>query len=480
MSKIIVIGAGPAGLTAAYKLAQAKHSVKIFEASENIGGLSRSFELWGQRVDLGPHRFFSSDRIVNDFWNEVVAGDFTMVNRLTRIYFRNKFFFYPLQPMNAFMNLGPLDVARCIGSYLFAKAFGKKSEDCKTFEDWVSSRFGQRLFQYFFKSYTEKVWGISCSRIDADWAAQRIKKLSLFEAVKSAFLKDKKRKHKTLVDQFAYPKNGTGTVYEKMASAIQKMGGELLLKTPVAEVLTEIRDGDTRATGVRLVDGSVYEADYVISTMPMTLMVKSLKAAPPKVVQACDQLYFRNTVLLYLEVDSAALFPDNWVYIHSPGVTHGRITNFRNWCPSLTRGKSSSILCMEFWCFENDPIWKMPDEEIAALGTSELLKIDLVPQGVKILNDKVIRVPKSYPVYEIGYQEPLETIQKYLGSIRGLYPIGRYGSFKYNNQDHSILMGLLVAREISSGKKENLWAINTDTEYQESSAISEIGLLEVT
>ncbi|MGE4232465.1 MAG: FAD-dependent oxidoreductase [Bacteriovoracia bacterium] len=464
----IVIGAGPAGLTCAYKLLEEGHCVEVFEASPYVGGLSRSFDLWGQKVDVGPHRFFSSDRIVNEHWQKIVGSDYTLVNRLTRIYYKNRFFYYPLQPFNAFTNLGPIDVARCVASYVKQKFF--PLSDPKTFEDWVVNRFGQRLFSIFFKTYSEKVWGISCSRIDADWAAQRIKKLSLYEAIKSAFFKDKSKKHKTLVDQFAYPKNGTGTIYEKMEKSILEWGGTVNKNTPIREVLI---DDQGRACGVKLASGEEKKADFVVSTMPLTSMVRGLKGAPHSVKQACDELYFRNTILVYVEVDSDNVFPDNWIYIHSPEVQHGRITNFRNWCPSLYRDAKTSILSLEFWCFEKDELWKKNDEELGKLAIEELEKIQILGSA-KPLRTHVLKIPKSYPVYETGYMKPLSLIQDYVNSIPNLIAIGRFGAFKYNNQDHSILMGLLAAKEIMTGKNQNLWSINTDSDYQEQAYVEDV------
>ena len=473
---VICIGAGPAGLAAAYELTKAGHQVRVLEASPYVGGLGRSFELWGQTVDLGPHRFFSADRVVNDLWHEVIGQDYSMVNRLTRIYYQGKFYFYPLQPFNAFFNLGPIDVVRCIGSY--AKAKLSSSRPARTLEEWVTGRFGRRLYEVFFKTYTEKVWGIPCSRIDADWASQRIKKLSLFEAIKSAFIKDKSKKHKTLLDQFAYPKGGTGTLYQGMVRAIQNRGGTVEMQSPVSAVLLHDDNGEMRAAGVTLADGTNHFADLVISSMPLTHMVQRLKGVPHEVLDACNKLSYRNTILVYLEMDSNNLFPDNWVYIHSPEVLHGRITNFRNWCPSLNGDKKTTILCMEFWCFDHDSIWQNTDSELGALAIRELAITNLVNPSVGCLRTHIERISRSYPVYEAGYLKPLKVIQDYLDSIQGLFAIGRYGAFKYNNQDHSILMGILAAREINTGVAQNLWNINTDTDYQEDASVHQTGLTE--
>jgi protoporphyrinogen oxidase len=460
--KIIVIGAGPAGLTAAHQLAKAGADVTLFEAGNDVGGLARSFDLWGQRVDCGPHRFFSSDTIVNDFFKEIVQQDYTLVNRLTRIYYRNKFFYYPLQPMNALSNLPISTVFGILLSYIKQRL--KPIANPITFEEWVINRFGKKLFGIFFKNYSEKLWGIPCSKIDADWAAQRIKKLSLWEAIKGALLGNKGNKHKTLVDQFAYPTNGTGMLYERMAEQLKNFGGKLHLNTSVKKI---IQNENGEVTGVELQNGEVHVADKVISTMPLTNMVKGLQYAPEAVRQAANKLYFRNTILVYVEVDNSNLFPDNWIYVHSPEVIHGRITNFRNWCPSLYRDKKTSILCLEYWCFENDEIWKSSEKEMGKLAELELRKLNLISTTDKVLNTHLLHIPKCYPVYETGYANYIGVIQPYLETIPNMLVIGRYGAFKYNNQDHSILMGLLAAKQIITGNNQHLWNINTDDDYQE-------------
>jgi protoporphyrinogen oxidase len=460
--KIIVIGAGPAGLTAAHQLAKAGCDVTLFEAGNDVGGLARSFDLWGQRVDCGPHRFFSSDKIVNDFFAEIVQSDYTLVNRLTRIYYRNKFFYYPLQPFNALSNLPITTVFGILFSY--AKQRLTPIANPQTFEEWVINRFGKKLFGIFFKNYSEKLWGIPCSKIDADWAAQRIKKLSLWEAVKGALIGNKGNKHKTLVDQFAYPKNGTGMLYESMAEQYKNYGGKLYLNAAVKKI---IQDENGEVRGVELQNGETHLADKVISTMPLTNMVKGLQYASALVKQASEKLYFRNTILVYVEIDNANLFPDNWIYVHSPEVLHGRITNFRNWCPSLYRDKKTSILCLEYWCFEHDEIWKSSEVEMGKLAEVELRKLNLISAKDKVLNTHLLHIPKCYPVYETGYAKHVDVVKNYLETIPNLLVIGRYGAFKYNNQDHSILMGLLAAKQIVLGNNQHLWNINTDDEYQE-------------
>ena len=468
--KVIVIGAGPAGLTAAYELAKKGTKVTVIESTGSVGGMAKSFELFGQIVDCGPHRFFSSDKIVNDLFHEVVQDDYTLVNRLTGIYYKNKFFDYPLKLGNVLKNLSPLEIIQILWSYAVQRVFGKKNLD--TFEDWVTDKFGKKLFQMFFKTYSEKLWGITCDRIDSDWAAQRIKKLSLYEAVKAAIFGNKGNKHKTLVDQFAYPKHGTGEVYEKMATAILKMGGEILFNKRIAEI--EV-DSDKVVHSLTDSEGVKYVADIVISTMPLTLLLQGMTVIDNKILDISKKLYFRNTTLVYLEIDSDQLFPDNWIYVHSPEVKHGRITNFRNWCPSINKDKNTTILCLEFWSFDHEELWSYSDEKLMEMAEKEIRTLKLVESTSRVLNSAVVRIPKCYPVYETGYMDHLQPVVDYLKEFKNLYPIGRYGSFKYNNQDHSILMGILIAKQIETGKDQNLWAINTDSDYQEETEINLTG-----
>ncbi len=469
--KVCVIGAGPAGLTAAYQLAKSGVEIELFEASAEVGGMSRSMQMWGQTVDLGPHRFFSSDARVNRLWLEVVQGDYVMVDRLTRIFYDGRFFQYPLEPFNALKNLGPTRAAACILSYLRARLSKKdSSQQPETFESWVVNRFGRRLYETFFKSYSEKLWGISCQELDADFAAQRIKKLSLGEVIKNACRIGRKQ-HRTLVDRFAYPTGGTGVVYERMAEGIDAVG-EVHLQRPVKRVIT--KDGQARA--VELVDGRVYECDHVVSTMPLTLLVKGLDDTPAEVLEATRKLTFRNTIVVYLHVDATELFPDQWVYVHSPNLKLGRITNFRNWAPQLYGDSDKSIVALEYWCNDGDETWQAADEQLVELGSRELRATGLIGDA-PIIDGAVVRVPKCYPVYKSGYRDHLAVVTEYLNTIERLTPIGRYGAFKYNNQDHSILMGLLAADQILHQKDGDLWSINTDYEsYQEAAVIGETGL----
>lgn len=468
LARIAVIGAGPAGLTAAYVLARKGYAVEVFEADSRVGGMAKTIGLWEQLVDLGPHRFFSSDPRVTAIWQGAIAGDYSSVNRLTRIHYRGTFFDYPLRVYNALKGLGPFEAARCVLSYFKARLFPVKDE--ASFQDWVSNRFGSRLFSIFFKSYSEKLWGISCTKLDADFAAQRIKKLSLYEAVKDALVGCRGTQHKTLMDRFAYPHKGAGAVYEAMAADVTAHGGIVRLSTPVDCV--QPPQGLGAQPRLVLRDGSIHSFDHIISSMPVTRLVEKV-GAPREVRRHAAALKFRNTILVYLLVDAPNLCPDQWIYVHSPNLRTGRITNFGKWVSSIKQGRSETIACLEYWCNDTDLLWRMPDEELVRLGTCEAYASTIVPQGA-IRDGKVHRIPMSYPMYETGYREHLGPVERYLSSCGSwLTAIGRNGAFKYNNQDHSILMGLLAAENIAEGARHDLWAINTDYEYQEASQAAE-------
>jgi protoporphyrinogen oxidase len=470
--QVAVIGAGPAGMTAAYELAKQGIQVEVFEAGPEVGGLSKTIDLWNQKVDIGPHRFFSNDTRVNKFWLEVVGRDYRMVNRLTRIYYKKKFFHYPIKPFDALQKLGIFTAAKCLISYFTIKL--TPEGDTSTFEGWTTRRFGKELYRIFFKTYTEKLWGIPCNELDADFAAQRIKKLSLWEALKNGLLGGKGNKHKTLVDQFAYPLEGTGMVYERMADYVKQHGGHVQLSCPVKRVITS----NGKITGLELQNGETKNYSAVISTMPLSLMVNSLPEVPADIKEKANNLTFRNTIIVYLRVGKKDLFQDNWLYVHANDLLMGRITNFSNWVPEINCGQEDTILALEYWCYDHDDFWKYDENALIDLAKKEIVQTGLVSADT-IKDGFVYRIPRCYPVYSRGYKNNLKPVEQYLSSIEGLHVIGRYGAFKYNNQDHSILMGLLAAENILKNANHDLWTINTDyEEYQEKSVITETGLIE--
>jgi protoporphyrinogen oxidase len=473
--RVAVIGAGPAGMTAALQLSRSGAQVAVYESGDGVGGLSRSLDLWGQRVDLGPHRFFSTDERVNRLWREIVGDEYKLVDRLTRIYYQGRFFHYPLKPFDALVKMGAGSAACCLASYLKEKVRSSTPEgNSPSFESWVVDRFGRRLFEMFFKSYSEKLWGIPCDELDADFAAQRIRKFSLGEAVKSALWPRTAARHKTLVDRFAYPIGGTGSVYAKMAQAVRDHGGQVHLRTPVRRVMHE----DGAVTGVELTDGRHEACDHVISTMPLSLLVAGLGNVPADVQAAASALRFRNTILVYLHVDHENLFADQWLYVHSPELLMGRVTNFRNWVPDLYGDRKSTILAIEYWCYDTDAVWTEADERMIDRATGEMRSTGLLGDAA-VLAGHVVHVPRCYPVYARGYRAHVERVADYLRGFRALTAIGRYGAFKYNSQDHSILMGILAAENLLSHRNHDLWAVNTDYDnYQENSPVADTGFVE--
>ena len=464
---VVVIGAGPAGLACASTLVEHGTTPTVLEASPYVGGMARSTELWGHTVDLGPHRFFSSDPVVVDFWHRHVAGDHVMVERTTRILYGGRLFDYPLKIGNALANLGPTRATAAVASYLAARV--RRTRDLDTLEAWITDRFGRVLFETFFKTYTEKLWGISCTELDADWAAQRIQGLTLWGAIRSALVGNRGNSLKTLVDEFAYPRTGNSLFYERMRSHVEDNGGEVRTESPVRRILME----GNRVTGVGLADGSAIEAEHVVSSMPITLLLKGMPSIPSAVAEAAARLRFRNTILVYLRVEGSDLFPDQWLYVHDETLQHGRVTNFRNWSADLVANENESVLCLEFWCFDEDPVWSEDDATLVARAREEIVRTGLVDEGL-IHDGSVIRVPRCYPVYERGYQEPLKVVTDWLDGIEGLTAVGRYGAYKYNNQDHSILMGIMAGESIAAGRPTPLWHINTDSDYQEAAPSSEL------
>jgi protoporphyrinogen oxidase len=467
--KVAIIGAGPAGMTAGYEISKNnKFDCIIYESTSDVGGMARSFKLFDRTVDLGPHRFFSNDTRVNKLWLEVIGNNYKMVNRITRIFYKNKFFDYPLKPFKALILLGFTESFLCLFSYFNSFLFPIKNKD--SFESWVSNRFGKRLYRIFFKGYTEKLWGIKCESLTAEFAQQRIKKFSLGEAIISAF-KVNKTKHKTLVDQFAYPLGGNGQVYDNMLKIFEANGGQMNFNSNILEIsLTE------RNTYLLKTDNRHEEFDYLISSMPIDNFLKIFKSTNSSILNSVPSLVFRNTIIVYVQLNKTNLFKDQWLYIQDENILTGRVTNFNNWVPDVIGNKKDTVLALEYWCYEMDSIWALEKKSFSEIISKDLLNCGFIDEKNEILHFEVIRIPKCYPVYKDDYKIHLEKIQNFIDGFDNLQLIGRYGSFKYNNQDHSILMGYLAARNITNNEKNNIWDINTDYEYHESSIITETGL----
>lgn len=466
MKKTIIMGAGPAGLTVGYELLKNGIDAVLLEADSQVGGISKTIEYKNYYFDLGGHRFFTKFDEVNELWGEVLGDSFRKTPRLSRIYYKNRFFNYPLTAMNALLGVGILDTFIILMSYFKAKVFPYNKEE--TFEQWVSNRFGKKLYSVFFKTYTEKVWGIPCSEIQAEWAAQRIKGLSLKTAIMNALFKPKNTDIKTLIDEFDYPVLGPGMMYTEMKNNIEEMKGTVKLNTKVSKV----RHKDFTITSIECVDkdGNVHvvEGTDFISSIPLTELVQILDPKPPKeVINASKSLSYRSIITVDIIINKKDVFPDNWIYIHSPEVKLGRIQNFKNWSQAMVPDSNKTSLGLEYFCNENDELWNMPDEKLFKLAASEVEKIKIC-KASEIEDYVIVRVPKAYPVYMMGYNKYLDIIKDYVNKFKNLQFVGRYGLFKYNNMDHSIMTGIYAAANIIEPEKQyDTWQINTDDEYHE-------------
>lgn len=462
---IYILGAGPAGLAAAYTLTKLGQPVVVVERDTRVGGLAKSIEHEGFILDFGPHRFFTKIAPVLKLWDEVLGDDQVTVNRLTRIYYGGKYFSYPLKAAEALLALGSIESINILASYFKAQLF--PNHHPSNFAEWVTGKFGKRLFEIFFKGYTEKLWGIPCTEISADWAAQRIKGLSLLRAVRNALLGND-GKVKTLIDQFQFPRLGSGQLYEKISDYLGSHHQTVLLNTEVVQVhhnnsqVTQVTLRN-RQTGIE----STVRCGGVISSIPISLFVQQIASPPPQqVITAAKSLKFRNTILVYLIVEGRHLFPDNWLYINEPSVRLGRVTNFANWSDEMLPNQSQTPLCCEYWCNFGELMWQQPEAELLALAELELRQIGLL-HDEKVSGGFIVRLSRTYPIYAGNYQSALAEIQGYLKQFQNLQLVGRYGAFKYNNQDHSLLMGILAAENVFTPGKHDLWAVNSDSEYQE-------------
>jgi len=473
MPKTVIIGGGPAGLTAAYELSKHGESATVLEASPvRVGGLARTERYKGFHFDIGGHRFFSKSQEVEDLWTEILGDAMLVRGRLSRIYYRHKFFDYPLKAMNVVRNLGIVNVFLSMASFAWAKI--RPIKNAKSFEDWTINSFGKRLYRTFFKTYTEKVWGIPCSEISADWAAQRIKGLSMISLLKATLLPKKKGPRekviKTLIDQFRYPEFGPGQMWEVCTQKVRDAGGRIEMGVEASRI-------ERNGGGVRAVVGSRdgreerFEGTHFLSSMPIRELVQSfVPAAPPEVLAAGESLRYRDFLTVALVVDAVDLFPDNWIYIHDPGVRLGRIQNFKNWSPSMVPDPKFTCLGLEYFVNEGDDIWSMPDADLIELGKREVGAVGLVDPA-KVVDGCVVRMKKAYPVYDDVYSEHVATIRRFLEKeVPNLQLIGRNGMHKYNNQDHAMMTGLLAARNIMGGHFD-VWQVNSDAEYHEAGEV---------
>ncbi|HTV33611.1 MAG TPA: NAD(P)/FAD-dependent oxidoreductase [Methylocella sp.] len=469
----LIIGAGPAGLTTAYQLAKAGRDVTVIEQDPHyVGGISRTVSYKGFLFDIGGHRFFSKSREVVAFWNEILPDDFLERPRLSRIYYGGKFYAYPLKALQALRNLGPWQSLLCIASYAYARAFPVKAP--KTFHQWVRNHFGERLFKIFFKTYTEKVWGMGCDEISADWAAQRIKGLDLATALIDGLRRSLRLKPnggaaaKTLIESFRYPRRGPGMMWEEAARKIEEMDGRVLmdrccekLRYDAARRIWTI--GTIRADGTR----ESFAAMNVVSSAPIRDVFAALDPVPLTLLHARD-LKYRDFLTVVLIGRTKRQWPDNWIYIHDPDVRVGRVQNFRSWSPEMVPDAASTCLGLEYFCNEEDELWSMEDEGLIALARREIERIGLM-KSAEVFDACVVRQKKAYPVYDEAYLDKLAMIRLELASrFPGLHLIGRNGMHKYNNQDHAMMTGMLTAENILAGHTVyDVWSVNEDAEYGE-------------
>jgi len=468
---VVVIGAGPAGLTAAYELVKRRQPVVVLEADEVVGGISRTVERDGWRFDIGGHRFFTKVRPVEALWHEILPDDDFLVRpRLSRIYYGGKFYAYPIRPLNALRNLGPVEAVRCTASYVAAKLRPPARQD--TLEEYIVANYGWRLYRHFFKTYNEKVWGVPASQLSADWGAQRIKGMSLFQAVwepvRARLVGRRARGQQvtSLVEEFRYPRLGPGMMWERCRELVEAAGGEVRLRSAVRTIRRG--PGGAERLVVEGPDGtSELPAQHVVSSMPLSALVAAMDPpAPAEVQAAAGRLRYRDFLTVALVVPAEQGFPDNWIYIHYPGVKVGRIQNFGSWSPDMVR-PGGTCLGLEYFVFEGDELWSASDDELVALARAELAAI-----GLGRPDDHgpgyVVRVPKAYPVYDEEYQDAVGTIRKWLeAEVPNVHPVGRNGMHRYNNQDHSMYTAMLTVENILDGAGHDIWAVNVEQEYHE-------------
>jgi protoporphyrinogen oxidase len=471
---VVVVGAGPAGLTAAYVLGKRGGTCTVLESDDVVGGISRTVVRDGWRFDIGGHRFFTKVPEVEALWHEILPeGDFLLRPRASRIYYRGKFYDYPIRPLNALANLGPVEAVRCVASYLWVKV--RPPRDTSSLETYVASNYGWRLYRHFFKTYSEKVWAVPASEISADWGAQRIKGMSLWKAVweplraRFAGRRTGARQVTSLIEEFQYPKYGPGMMWEHCHDLVVEQGSTIDFDRRVVGLEHE----GGRVTAVRAAgsDGTVhrYPADHVISSMPLPALVRAMDPPPPPEVRdAADALGFRDFLSIALVVPADKVsWTDNWIYIHEPDVRTMRVQNFGSWSPYLVR-EGRNVLGLEYTVMEGDEWWNAPDDELVARGIQELAAIGLM-DAADVETGYVVRMPKAYPLYDATYQANVDVLRRWLGETApNVHPVGRNGMHKYNNQDHSMFTAMLTVDNLY-GAAHDIWSVNVEEEYHEES-----------
>ena len=465
----VVIGAGPAGLTAAYQFGKAGVSSTVLESDDVVGGISRTAMRDGWRFDIGGHRFFTKVRAVSDLWHEILEpDDFLLRPRMSRIFYQGQFYDYPLRAMNALRNLGPIEAVRCVLSYLWVRI--RPPKDQTTFEGWVASRFGWRLYRTFFKTYTEKVWGIPGTELQADWAAQRIKNLSLIRAVANSMMPKRKRTDVTsLIEEFEYPRYGPGMMWERCTELVRAQGSQVLLSHPVRR----IGHANGRAFEVEAMgpDGPVvFPTTDIVSSMPLPHLIRAMDPpAPPEVQLAADGLGYRDFLTVALVVPREDGFPDNWIYVHAPDVQVGRVQNFGQWSPHLVKD-GRTCLGLEYFVTEGDDLWVAADVDLVELAKAEMNQLGLLnPAHVEA--GYVVRMPRAYPMYDAHYQDNVDALRNWLAThVANVYPVGRNGMHRYNNQDHSMFTAMLTVENVLTTDPDvwhDVWQVNVEEDYHE-------------
>ncbi|MFO7554070.1 MAG: NAD(P)/FAD-dependent oxidoreductase [Desulfobacterales bacterium] len=458
---IVVLGAGPAGLAAAYELSGKGIHPVVLEKGDKVGGIARTETYLGYHFDIGGHRFFTKVERINRLWHEMMGDDFLKVPRISRIYYKGRFYDYPLRVFNTFFNLGLLESLLILTSYFKTQLLPHTEE--VNFEQWVSNRFGNRLFTTFFKTYTEKVWGIPCYQISSEWAAQRIKGLSLVAALSNSLLGTQNAK--SLISTFNYPLKGPGMMWQRFREAIEANGGEVRLDS---EAVCLRHDNGRIVSVLYKRNGETAEipSEHVISSIPITRLADMLDPGPPdNVLEAAKKLSYRAFIIVMLILDKKDLFPDQWIYIHSPEVKVGRIQNFKNWSGAMVPDSEKTSIGMEYFCNVGDETWKKPDTELADMAARELAELGLAEAG-DVTDNLVVRQPYAYPVYDRDYDRHLRVVRDYLETIDNLQTVGRNGMHRYNNMDHSMQTGIMAAQNVM-GANYDLWRINEENEYIE-------------
>lgn len=461
--EVVILGGGPAGLTAAYELTKFNLRPTVLEQQPFVGGLASTQTYKGFSFDMGGHRFFTKVDEVKKIWDEVLREDFLRRPRLSRIYYNGTFFHYPLRPLNALRGLGVWKSILVAMSYVWWQLLPYREE--RTFEHWVTNRFGQRLFRTFFKAYTEKVWGIPCSELKAEWAAQRIKDLSLKTVLLNMFMKPKNTV-KSLIEEFHYPRLGPGMMWTTVKDEVERRQGTVRLNSEIVRINRTGHRIDSVVIATDSGRETIGGTDF-ISSMPVTDFVKRLEPpAPPPVRAAATQLKYRDFLTVVLIVDKPDIFRDNWIYIHDPEVKVGRIQNFKNWSPDMVPDPSKTALGLEYFCAEGDALWTTSDSDLIEQGRREVDRLGLARHS-DVEDGCVVRVPKAYPVYDSEYREHLDTVRQFVEGLENFQTIGRNGLHRYNNQDHAMLTGILAVRNMLLGQRNDLWSVNTDQEYHE-------------